>query len=195
MLKKNSISIRENSKVEAIIRENGHFKIETLNGEQFTAKCVLLSIGRRGTPRKLGVPGETFEKVAYRLLEPEGISGKEIMVVGGGDSAIESALMLADQNKVTLSYRNEIFNRIKPKNNEKINEAMVSDKIHVHFNSNPIRIDKDFVILLTNSKGSELKIKNDLIYIFAGGELPTQFLQKIGLQITTKFGEAVLKHK
>jgi thioredoxin reductase (NADPH) len=194
VLKKNSISIRENSKVEAIIPENGHFKVEILSGEQFTAKSVLLSIGRRGTPRKLGVTGEMLEKVAYRLMEPEVISGKEIMVVGGGDSAIESALLLSDQNRVTLSYRNEVFSRIKPKNNEKINEAMGSGKIRVLFNTNPVLINNELVILATNKSGEELKIKNDLVYIFAGGELPTQFLQKVGLQITKKFGEAILKH-
>ena len=195
VLKKNNISIRENSKVEAIVPENDHFRVETLAGEQFTAKSVLLSIGRRGTPRKLGIPGETLEKVAYRLLEPEILAGKEIMIVGGGDSAIESALLLADRNKVTLSYRSEAFSRIKPKNNEKINEAMASGKIRVLLNTNPARIDKDFVMLKTSSEGEELMIKNDLIYIFAGGELPTQFLQKVGLHITKKFGEAVLKHR
>ncbi|MCX6266432.1 MAG: NAD(P)-binding domain-containing protein [Bacteroidetes bacterium] len=195
VLKKNSISIVENSKVEAVISENGHFIVETLSGERYTTKTVLLSIGRRGTPRKLGIPGEMLEKVAYRLLEPETITGKAVMIVGGGDSAIESALLLADQNSVTLSYRSEVFNRIKPKNNEKINQAMASGKINVLFNSNPVRIDKESVFLITNPENKELKIKNDLIYIFAGGELPTQFLLKAGLHITKKFGEAVLKHK
>ncbi len=98
----------------------------------------MLAIGRRGTPRKLGVPGEMQEKVAYRLLEPEDIKGKDIMVVGGGDSAIESALLLADQNNVTLSYRNEVFNRIKPKNNEKIKEAIASGLVKVLFGTNPV---------------------------------------------------------
>jgi thioredoxin reductase (NADPH) len=195
VLKKNGISINENSKVESIIPENGHFKIVTLTGEEFISKTVLLSIGRRGTPRKLGVPGETLEKVAYRLLEPEDINGKDIMVVGGGDSAIESALLLADQNKVTLSYRSEVFSRIKPKNNEKIKEAIASGHIDVRFNTNPIKIEKDSVTLTTITEGELLKIKNDLIYIFAGGELPTEFLKKVGIQITKKFGEAVLKHK
>jgi thioredoxin reductase/Pyruvate/2-oxoacid:ferredoxin oxidoreductase delta subunit len=195
VLQKNSISIKENSKVEAIISENGHFKIETLTGEEFTSKTVLLSIGRRGTPRKLGVQGEILEKVAYRLLEPEDIKGKEIMIVGGGDSAIESALLLADQNKVTLSYRNEVFSRIKPKNNEKIKEAMAAGHIDVLFNTNPIIIEKDSITLATNKEGEQLNIKNDLIYIFAGGELPTEFLKKVGIQITKKFGETVLKHQ
>lgn len=194
VLEKNSITINENTKVEAIIGENGHFRVETLTGDNYTAKFVLLSIGRRGTPRKLGVEGETLEKVAYRLLEPEEIKGKDIMVVGGGDSAIESALLLADQNKVTLTYRNDAFSRIKPKNNEKIKEAMASGLVNVLFNTNPVKIEKDFIILSTKNEGEHLQIKNDLIYIFAGGELPTEFLKKVGIQITKKFGEAVLKH-
>jgi thioredoxin reductase (NADPH) len=181
VLQKNNISIKENSKVEAIIEENGYFKIETLSGEHFTSKFVLLSIGRRGTPRKLGVPGETLEKVAYRLLEPEDIKGKDILVVGGGDSAVESALLLADQNKVTLAYRAEVFNRLKPKNNKKISDAVAEGLIDVRFNTNVVAIDKDEVTINSGQENENLKIKNDLVYIFAGGELPTQFLEKVGL--------------
>jgi len=195
VLHKNTIVIKQSTKVEAIIPEDDHFRVETLTGEQFTACAVLLSIGRRGTPRKLGIPGETMEKVAYRLLEPEDICGKDIMVVGGGDSAIESALLLADQNKVTLTYRGETFSRLKPKNSARINEAVAARKVNVMFNTNPVRIEKDAVFVSSGTDQKELQIKNDLIYIFAGGELPIQFLQKIGIQITKKFGEAILKHK
>lgn len=194
-LDKNGIKIQENTKVESIVPENGIFNINTLKGEIITAKTVLLSIGRRGTPRKLGVEGEMQEKVAYRLLEPEDIKDKNIMVVGGGDSAIESALLLADNNKVTLSYRSDAFSRIKAKNNEKIKEAMASGLVNVMFNTNPVRINKDSVVLATAKAGEELYVENDLIYIFAGGELPIQFLQKAGINITKKFGEAVLKHE
>jgi len=193
-LSKNDITIKEHTKVEAITNENGIFNIETITGEHITSKTVLLAIGRRGTPRKLGVDGEVQEKVAYRLLEPEDISGKNIMVVGGGDSAIESALLLADQNNVTLSYRSDAFSRIKPKNAEKIKDAMISGRVKVLFSTNPLRINKDSVVLTTSQEGEELYIENDLVYIFAGGELPTQFLQKAGIEITKKFGEAVLKH-
>jgi thioredoxin reductase/Pyruvate/2-oxoacid:ferredoxin oxidoreductase delta subunit len=194
-LDKNGIKIQENTKVESIVPENGIFNINTLKGEIITAKTVLLSIGRRGTPRKLGVEGEMQEKVAYRLLEPEDIKDKNIMVVGGGDSAIESALLLADNNKVTLSYRSDAFSRIKAKNNEKIKEAMASGLVNVMFNTNPVRINKDSVVLATAKAGEELYVENDLIYIFAGGELPIQFLQKAGINITKKFGEAVLRHE
>jgi thioredoxin reductase/Pyruvate/2-oxoacid:ferredoxin oxidoreductase delta subunit len=193
VMKKNSIEVRENSKVEEIKPENDGFSIVTQRGDSFSAKFVLLSIGRRGTPRKLGVPGEDLEKVAYRLLEPEEITGKNVIVVGGGDSAIESALLLSEQNKVMISYRNDVFNRLKPKNNQKITEAIETGKIDVRFKSNLIEIKKDTVII-ANEENERSVVENDLVYIFAGGELPTQFLEKAGIKITKKFGEAVLKH-
>jgi len=193
VLGKHQIEIIENSKVEEIVLDNGSFKITTMRGQHYVAKNVLLTIGRRGTPRKLGVPGETLEKVAYRLLEPEEIKGKNILVVGGGDSAIESALLLADENKVVLSYRNEVFNRLKPKNSKKISDAIESGKIDVRFKSNVLSINNENVVL-ADENNNESTLKNDLVYIFAGGELPTQFLEKIGIKITKKFGEAVLKH-
>lgn len=195
VINKNNITIKENSKVEAIISEGDIFKLEITNGDNYTAKSVLIAIGRRGTPRKLDVPGENSEKVAYRLLEPEVIKGKDVLVVGGGDSAIESALLLAEQNRVTLSYRSNAFSRIKQKNGEKITAAIENGKVDVKFNSNIVSIEPDFVLYTENDSGEILKLKNDLIYIFAGGELPTQFLKKIGIQISTKRGEAILKHK
>ncbi|MEI8005158.1 MAG: NAD(P)-binding domain-containing protein [Bacteroidota bacterium] len=196
VIQKNNISVKENSKVEAIVHEEEHFRVETLSGEQYTSRFVLLSIGRRGTPRKLNIPGEELEKVTYRLLEPEIINGKDIMVVGGGDSAIESALLLAGQNKVILSYRGDSFGRIKPKNKERIEEAVGQGLIDVKLNTNLLSIEQDEVILASGDEGKKtVRLKNDLVYIFAGGELPMQFLLKIGLQITKKFGEAVLKHR
>ena len=193
VISKNDIIIKENSKVEAIISEGEHYKIETVNGDSYTTKTVLLAIGRRGTPRKLNVPGEDTEKVAYRLLEPEEIYNKKILIVGGGDSAIESALLLIDQNKVTLSYRSNAFSRLKPKNAEKINAAIKSGLIDVKLNTNVVSIDTNTVHYTENDSKEQLKLENDLVYIFAGGELPTQFLKKIGILVTTKFGDVVLK--
>jgi thioredoxin reductase/Pyruvate/2-oxoacid:ferredoxin oxidoreductase delta subunit len=195
VLGKNDVTVRENCKVEQIIPGEGHFRVVLRDGEELTARSVLLAIGRRGTPRKLGIPGEGLEKVAYRLLEPEIITGKDILVVGGGDSAIESAMMLTGRNRVTLTYRGDAFSRIKPRNGELIREAMESGRIKVLFNTNPVRIEKQSVVLAPAVGGGEETIPNDLVYIFAGGELPIQFLQKTGIGITTKFGEAVLKHK
>lgn len=194
VLKKNDISIRERSKVESIVNQDGNFKITTLNGEQYIAHKILLAIGRRGTPRKLNIPGEESEKVAYRLLEPEAIEGKNIIVVGGGDSAIESALLLAEKNKVILSYRSEAFSRLKPDNSKKINAAIANGTIDVRLKSNLVAIERNDITLSLGDDVEYTKINNDLVYIFAGGELPTQFLEKIGITITKKFGEAVLKH-
>jgi thioredoxin reductase (NADPH) len=192
-LNKNNISIQENSKVESITSENGIFKVATLKGELFTCENVLLAIGRRGTPRKLNIPGEMKEKVAYRLLEPELISGKDIIVVGGGDSAVESALLLTDENNVIISYRNEVFNRLKPANTDALNKAIADKRLVVMFSTNLISIEDDTVTITFGKNGESKKIKNDLVYIFAGGELPTQFLEKAGIKITKKFGETVLK--
>ena len=194
VLTKNNIIVQENSKVDVISTVNEIFKVSTLKGEQYTGARVLLAIGRRGTPRKLNIPGEMTEKVAYRLIEPEEISAKHILVVGGGDSAVESALLLADHNHVTLSYRNEVFNRIKPLNSMALNKAVAEGKIEVRLSSNLVSIDRDSIMLSISTESETLALKNDLVYIFAGGELPTQFLEKAGIKITRKFGETVMKH-
>ena len=194
VLTKNNITINELEKVESIQRDNGHFSVTT-NKNNYITSGVLLAIGRQGSPRKLNVPGESKQKVAYRLLEPEIIHNKNILVVGGGDSAIESALLLAEENNyVTLSYRKENFSRLKPKNLERINRAFKQGKIKPLFNSQVKEILDDSVILNVNNSSEEKTIKNDLVYIFAGGVLPTKFLESIGIRITKKFGDAILKH-
>ena len=192
VLAKNNISIQENTKVESIEKEGECFRIKTQHGKELTAKYVLLAIGRRGTPRKLDVPGEHSQKVAYRLLEPEHIQGKKVLVVGGGDSAVESAMLLMEQNKVVLSYRKDQFSRIKPKNRERVEAARSSGLLDVQFQTNVVRIEPDKVVLATEDR-REVALENDLVYIFAGGELPTQFLQKAGVQITKRFGYTMKK--
>ncbi|MBK7482741.1 MAG: NAD(P)-binding domain-containing protein [Flavobacteriales bacterium] len=187
------ITINENIKVESILpQKDGTFKVATNTGEEYISNNVLLAIGRRGSPRKLGIPGEELPNVAYRLLEPENISGKKVIVVGGGDSAVESAMLLTEENEVILSYRKEQFARIKPKNKEAVDVSVASGALKVIFNSDLVSISEDSVLLKVGEETQQ--IKNDLVYIFAGGELPTGFLQKAGVEITKRFGHIVKKH-
>lgn len=193
VLSRNKISINEQEKVLMIKKHKDFFNIKT-NFNNYSSKGVLLAIGRRGSPRKLGIPGEEKEKVSYRLLEPEIIHNNDVLVIGGGDSAIESAMLLADEgNNVTLSYRGENFSRIKPMNLEKITKYSKSNKINLILNSNVVQINDNDVHIKTGNDET-LTLKNDLVYIFAGGELPTKFLEQIGIKITKKFGDAILKH-
>lgn len=194
VIREQGISITENTKVESILpQKDGTFKVATNTGREIISHNVLLAIGRRGSPRKLGVPGEDLPNVAYRLLEPENISGKKVMVVGGGDSAVESAMLLMADNTVVLSYRSEAFARIKPKNKDAVNAAVETGKLEVIFKSDLISIAPDHVLLKVGEETR--RISNDLVYIFAGGELPTGFLQKAGIEITKRFGHIVKKHK
>jgi len=197
VLQKNKITIRENQKVVSIEKFDDHFLVKTLD-DTFTTNSILLAIGRRGSPRKLGVPGEQLEKVAYRLIEPDLINKQNVLIVGGGDSAIEAALSLLEDksNKVMLSYRGDSFSRIKPKNFENINKAEKNGQVEIFFNSQVIEI-KDKSLMFSFIKDGimfEKEVVNDLVYIFAGGELPNEFLEKAGIRITKKFGEVILKH-
>ena len=193
VISENQLNIKENTKVEQIIPlKDGRFKIITKNNEEFLSNNVLMAIGKRGSPRKLNVEGENLPKVAYRLIESERITAKKIMVVGGGNSAIESALLLMDNNMVTLSYRKDTFNRLKPMNKELIFNAIRKNKINMLYNSNLISINDDAVIVKTENE--TLSLENDLVYIFAGGELPTNFLKNIGIEITKRFAYIVKKH-
>lgn len=193
VINEHNIEIKEKTKVEQIIPlENDTFKILTNTNEKYICNHVLLSIGRRGSPRKLNVPGEESQKVAYRLLEPERIQTKKVLVVGGGDSAIETVLLVKDENEATLSYRKDQFSRLKPKNKEKIQQAIKDGSVNVIFNSNVVSIHEDNVLLKIDEETKQ--IDNDLVYIFAGGELPTAFLQKAGVEVKKRFGYTMKKH-
>lgn len=177
--------------VEAVHRADDRFSIET-SMRRLEARQVILAIGRRGVPRKLGVPGEDLAKVAYSLREPDAFRGDRLLVVGGGDSAVEAALDLADEasNDVKISYRRDKFSRVKPKNRERIHAAIDSGRLEVLWSTRVSEIQPDAVLLTNGAPGSPKRIANDYTFIFAGGELPTKFLKGCGVQIDTKFGEA-----
>ena len=147
----------------------------------YRARAVILGLGRSGTPRKLGVQGEELAKVMYRLIEADHYIHKRILVVGGGDSAVEAALGLAQQkgNHVTLSYRKPVFSRIKERNSKRLQQFIETGKLKVVFNSMPVEFKQDVVILSVQNQLQT--IPNDFVWIFAGGKPPYDFLSKIGV--------------
>lgn len=174
----------------AEIKANGSgFEVTTSNSK-YTADRILLAIGRRGTPRKLGVPGEDHSKVVYQLIDPDQYAGRKVLVVGGGDSALEAALAVADAEgtEVSLSYRSDSFSRAKAKNRDLVDKYAAAGRIRLLLSSNVTRITPKEVIL--EHQGKAVSLENDAIIINAGGILPTGFLQKMGIGVDTKYGSA-----
>jgi thioredoxin reductase (NADPH) len=186
ILNRSDFNVTTGEKVEDIKKgEDGIFTIVSATN-QYRAQAVILALGKSGEPRKLGVKGEDLPKVMYRLIEADHYINKKILVVGGGDSAIEAAMGLANQsgNQVTLSYRSERFSRIKERNAKRIEDCMKSGKVKVLFNSNPAEFKPESVVI--DVAGSKQEIPNDFVWIFAGGTPPNAFLKKIGVGLGMK---------
>jgi thioredoxin reductase (NADPH) len=187
--KKTGVTIQYQERVEEITAQGEGYLVTTTKGS-YRTRTVLLAIGRRGTPRKLGVPGEDLPKVVYRLIDAGQYRGQDVLVVGGGDSALEAAVSLAEQpdTRVTVSYRSGAFSRAKEKNRKKVAQAESEGRLTVVFNSNVKLIKKDSVLI--DHDGELLEIRNDDVIVSAGGVLPTPFLKKIGIQVETMHGAA-----
>ena len=184
-----SAPIETGRTVRTVVRAGDAWEVRA-DGACYRARRVILAIGRRGIPRKLGVPGEDLPIVQYALAEPEAYAGDRILVVGGGDSAVEAALRLADQRDtlVRISYRRDRFTRIKPRNRALITNAVDSGRLEVHWSTVVRRIEPT-VTWLSNGDDRPYPLEADQVFVFAGGELPTRFLESCGVQVDTKFGE------
>ncbi len=178
------LAVRTGERVDQIRRDADHgtYTVETSQGSH-RARAVVLAIGRRGSPRKLGIPGEDRANVMYHLLDAEAYRDKRILIVGGGDSAVEAALGLAHQrgNKVTLSYRRDAFSRLKKRNEDRMAQAMRRRQVDVAFSSSPVEVRAGGVIL--EGAGGRREIPNDYVWIFAGGTPPAEFLERIGISM------------
>ena len=189
IVSKTGLEINTNERVESIEADGTGFNVKTTK-TSYQTRAVLLAIGRRGTPRTLGVPGENKSKVVYRLIDPEQYLNQHVLVVGGGDSALEAAVSIANEagTTVTLSYRSEAFSRAKEKNRIKVDTAQKEGKLNVLMSSNVKEVTDDKVVIVANDE--EVTIDNDAVIVCAGGILPTPFLKSIGIEVETKFGTA-----
>ena len=187
VIRKTGVQIKFRERVEAITPLVGGLEVRTPRNI-YRTKCVLLAIGRRGTPRKLGVPGEDTTKVVYRLIDPGQYCNQKVLVVGGGDSALEAAISIAEQpgTDVSLSYRSGAFSRAKEKNRQKIDDLNNSGRLKVFLNSTVSEIHENRVEI--DQQGTMIDIGNDAVIVCAGGILPTPFLKEIGVEVETKYG-------
>lgn len=182
------VEITYGEKVSAIEAEPGGYRV-TSNGAEITCRTVVLAIGRRGSPRRLGVEGEDRAKVTYMLDDPADLAGLHVLVVGAGDSALEAALALADEpsTTVTLSCRGDAFPRAKPPNRAKIADYEEKGRLEVVRSSGVVRIDDETVTL--QADGLERTLPNGAVFVCAGGELPFGFLREVGVEMEMMHGE------
>jgi len=179
--KRYQINVKTDEKLVNIEKVNGQYKIETQKNS-YQSTNVILALGRRGTPRKLNVPGEELPKVMYKLLDAETYQNENLLIVGGGDSAVEAAMGLARQtgNRVIISYRKSRFVRIKTRNEELVDKMIKEGQIQVLFDSEITEIGDTSVSILKDQK--VLSLPNSYVFIFAGGEPPFPIMHKIGIR-------------
>lgn len=193
MVAKAKLTVLEGTRVLGLEGQDGAFHVRTSRGD-LQARKVVLAIGRRGTPRRLGVPGEDLEKVAYSLYDPEQYGGTRVLVVGGGDSALEAAIQLARESDaaVAISYRGPAFGRCRPANKEKLDELVRAGRVQALMSSEVRSIEPERVTLV--QEGEQVVLPNDFVIVSVGGELPLPFLETCGVSVRRVFGESAGPH-
>ncbi len=187
-LAKAQVVIEEGVRVSSIEGQDGAFEVQTTKGSVRARKVVLAS-GLRGTPRRLSVPGEDLPKVTYRLIDPEQYEGCRVLIVGGGDAALEAAAQIASETdaEVALSYRGESFSRVRDANRTRIAELAAKARVRLLMNSQVEKILEHEVVV--THEGSPVVLSNDFVIVSIGGDLPLEFLTKVGVSVRRHFGE------
>jgi len=193
VVKQTGLTVNFMERMDSLKKVGKIFTVKTPRAE-YQAANVLLAIGRRGTPRKLGVPGEEQAKVVYRLIDAEQYRGMHVLVVGGGDSAAEAALAIAAERgtTVTISCRgDEILTRPKDKNRQQLQSGVEKNTLKVYLHANVKEIGAHTVTLI--HEGKEIELKNEAVIVCAGGTLPTPMLKEIGVMVDTYYGTPVAR--
>ena len=176
-IKNIDLPIEENVMVENILKQGNHFEIQTKSGN-YKALRVILAIGKSGNSRMLKVPGENLPRVYNRLFDPCDATDHNVLIVGGGDTALETAIATAEHAKsVTLSYRKPTFARPKEGNVEKLNQLVSEGKINLMLESNVKEIKENSVVIIDKDK-SEKEIDNSMVFTMIGKELPVDFFKR-----------------
>jgi thioredoxin reductase/ferredoxin len=187
VIARSGITIREGVRVDRITRANDLFEVETNAGPVRTT-TVLLATGRRAAPRRLGVPGEALPKVSHGLTDPARYHGQHVLVVGGGNSALEAIAALARQApaSLTLSYRGGDLTRPTLANRQRLDAIVAAGRAVVVLRSNVLAVTPAEVVLSQN--GRQSLVRNDAVIICAGGTLPTEIIDGLGIAVERKFG-------
>ena len=189
IVEENHLDVRTMEAVTSIVKQkSGDFVVRTAKGE-YRAKRVVLATGLRGNPRKLNVPGQDRERVYHRLYSPRHYYDEDILVVGGGNSAVEAALTLAEHNRVTLSYRGAEFTRLFKDTKRKLNEAVAAGRIRVVFNSNVKEFKEKTYVLELQKDGQRRSLEQPYRHAFVliGAEPPADFLRSLGVRLENEW--------
>ncbi len=192
VIEKSGIVVEFDTRLDAVEKKDGVFVARTTKGE-IRARRVLLAAGRRGTPRRMGVPGDDLPHVQARLDDPAAHAGEACLVVGGGDAAVEAAIALSEQpdTKVILCHRGKAFDRCRPANRARLENAEMRRALVV-MRSTVVAHVHDGEVELSKDGAPPQRFPAEKIFALLGAEIPVGLLKSAGVQVRTHYGEKVV---
>ncbi|TGM05056.1 NAD(P)-binding domain-containing protein [Leptospira jelokensis] len=181
-LKENPINIKTNQRVIHIKKDSIGYILETESGEKIETNAIVIAMGKSGDPKKLGIPGESSSQVFYRLIDPKDCLGQSVVIVGGGDTALEAVIQCSDYAKeITLVHRGAEFQRAKTENVNRIKRLEIDGKIKILYESQLTEIIPSAVFI--KAKDKAVKIKTEMVFVLIGTLPPIGFLERVGIKL------------
>ncbi|MEA2162369.1 MAG: hypothetical protein QOK37_496 [Thermoanaerobaculia bacterium] len=168
-----------NAEVKSVKKEGTRFKVKAAKGDEFDAANVILAMGTQGNPRKLGVPGEDLPHVRYRLVDPAQHRDQDLLVVGAGDSALEIAIALADENRVGLIVRGTEITRANDVLIKEILSRQATGQMTIYFSASVKQVYEGYADLTV--RGDVTRVAAELIFLKLGADAPRKFFESIGV--------------
>ncbi len=186
LLDRVQMKIQTGESVESVKLQEDQTFLTRTTVSSYRSQRVVLAIGTRGKPRTLQVAGENLPKVYSLLEDPDEWRGKSVLVVGGGDSAVEAALALADAGAmVTISYRGKNFARAAPKNKQAVEAYAAEGRLKAKMQSQVLAFDAESVTMAM-ADGTQKKYSNDAAFVLIGADPPVQWLEKLGVRFVER---------